>query len=191
MNDPSDSVLLESDMNNVTFANVPMKVFKLQDHGDTEFCLELDALRLISSLFPSHENVLDLEGRPVKNFRARIRSQTLKVSFRKNQTIPDRAGRQCFRRLLPCIPLSSILDMLDLLSPRLLTGVEFASLGAMLKQMNASVFHLCQGLCLMLTGVTQSSQLMLLLWVLYPEELRRLWVASTTISIMQMLMATI
>jgi hypothetical protein len=189
MNHPSDIVLLESDMHYVTFANVPMQIFKLQGHGDAEFCLELDALRLISSLFPSHESVLHLEGRPVKNFRSRVRSQTLKVSFRRNETIPDRSARQCFRRQLPCIQLHSILDMLDLLSPRLLTGVEFSTLGVLLKQMNASVFHLCQGLCLMLTGVTQSSQIMLLLRVLCPEELRRLWVASMTISIMWMLMA--
>jgi hypothetical protein len=61
---------------------------------------------------------------------------------------------------------------------RLLTGVEFSTLGVLLKQMNASVFHLCQGLCLMLTGVFQSSQMMLLLRVLYPKELRRLLVCG-------------
>jgi hypothetical protein len=114
MNHPSDIVLLESDMHYVTFANVSMQIFKLQGHGDAKFCLELDALRLFSSLFPSHESVLHFAGRPVKNFRSRVRLlKHLKYHF---EEIPDRSERQCFRRQLPCIQLNSILDMLDLLS---------------------------------------------------------------------------
>jgi hypothetical protein len=187
MNDASDIILLESDMHKVTFANVPLRVFNLDGQGDGEFCLEMDALHLISSLFPSHKSEFDLTSRQIRKFRKDSSLRTIKVFFRKNQTIP--AARQCFKGQLPCVPLVFMLDMLDLLILRKLSGVEFSALGVLLEQMNASVFHLCQGLCLMLTGVTQSSQIMLLLRVLCPEELRRLWVASMTISIMWMLMA--
>jgi hypothetical protein len=168
MNHASDIVLLESDMYKVTFANVPLRVFNLDSQGAGEF---------------------DLTSRQVRKFRKDSSLRTIKVFFHKNQTIPDRAARQCFKGQLPCVPLVFMLDMLDLLILRKLSGVEFSTLGVLLEQINASGFHLCQGPCLMLTGVTQSSQIMLLLRVLCPKVLRRLWVASMTISIMWMLMA--
>ena len=134
--------------------------------------MEMDALHLISSLFPSHKSEFDLTSRQVRKFRKDSSLRTIKVFFHKNQTIPDRAARQCFKGQLLCVPLVFMLDMLDLLILRKLSGVEFSTLGVLLEQMNASGFHLCQGLCLMLTGVTQSSQIMLLLRVLCPEALR-------------------
>jgi hypothetical protein len=63
MNAASDIVILESHMHKVTFANVPLRVFNLDGQGAGEFCLEMDTLHLISSLFPSHKSEFDLTSR--------------------------------------------------------------------------------------------------------------------------------
>jgi hypothetical protein len=71
-------------------------------------------------------------GPQVQRFRSSSITQTLKVSFRRNVTFPDIVANQYYTGKLPCIRLNSILNMLDLFSPRLLTGVKFSTLGVLL-----------------------------------------------------------
>jgi hypothetical protein len=82
-------VLLESDMHKVTFANVPLQVLDLDGQGAGEFCLEMDAHHLISSLIPSHKSEFDLTNRQVRKFTKHSSLRTIRVIFRKNPTIPD------------------------------------------------------------------------------------------------------